>query len=402
MSDRPIPKRRPGFFSTSSFLRLAVCEAAIAGGLAASGRTRSAVGVALLLVAMTVARRDGRWWVEHRAVVRGFRRRGAARPGSHPDPRLTALRALAPGLTVGSVENGQTDVGVACDGDGWFAVAAFSGSEQIGVDPDPGAADARDRLFPDLVAVLRDSGLPGAAVQLVTHTVPVPAPNLDPDCAAAVSYRELTRLVGTVPAERSQWLAVRVDVAGLAGAGVRQADQAPAILAGLARRLARAASRYGSKATVLDAEGMVRALSYSAGMSEPATDSADGAAPHEQWDAWHPGRVSNGAGARGLAHRTFWLRDWPNSSGITGLLDDLACTPAVLTRLALTITADPASSDSVDVRCLIRIATKPGDLANASADLEAVARSMGAELVALDGEQVPATYASLPTGGGPR
>ena len=395
MSDRPLPKRRPGFFSTSAFLRLAVGEAAIAGGLAASERTRPASGVALLLLAVTLARQNGRWWVDHGTVARSFRRRRAARPDPHPDARITALRALAPGLTIGTVDVSGAGVGVACDGDGWFAVAAFSQPMPAGTEPQLAGPDpfaSTDRLIPDLAAALRECDVPGAVAQSVTHTVPAPVPDLDPGCAAVVSYRELMQLAGPVPAERTQWLAVRADTEALAAAGVRQADQAPAIVAGLARRVARAASRHGRKATVLDREGLISALAYSTGL---------GTAPHEEWGAWHAGRPSSTD--RALAHRTFWLRDWPRSSAIASLLDHLAATPAALTSLALTVSADPAAgSDSIDIRCLIRIAAKAGDLEQASENLEAAARSADAEVVALDGEQAPAAYASAPTGGGPR
>ncbi|MEY9863593.1 type VII secretion protein EccE [Catenulispora sp. GAS73] len=396
MSDRPAPKRQPGFFPTSSFLRLAVAEAAIVGGLAASGRTRPAGAVAVLLLAVTLARRNGRWWLDHRIVARGYRRRRAARPQSHRDARITALRALAPGLTVSTVAANGIGIGVACDGDAWFAVAEFCQPIRIGSPAglhDPDGSAPGDHLFPDLAAMLRDCGVPGAAVQLVTHTVPAPAPALDPDCAAVVSYRELIRSVGPVPAERSLRLAVRADAETLARAGVRQADQAPAVVAGLARRAARAASRHGWKATALDADDLVKALSHSTRL---------GTAPHEEWDAWHSGRPSSadhGAGNQALTHRTYWLRNWPRSRDVATLLDRLAAAPAVLTSLALTLTA---GDDSVDICCLIRVAAKPGDLANASEDLEATAHSMDAVVVALDGEQAPAVYASAPTGGGPR
>jgi hypothetical protein len=275
-------------------------------------------------------------------------------------------------------------VGVACDGAGWYAVAALS-------PPDPDIAASSDHLIPALAAVVRDSGISGAMLQLVTHTVPAPSTDLAPDCAAATSYRELFELVGPVPAARTQWLAVRTDAVTLATAGIRDASQASAIVAGLARRAAREATWHGRPATILTPDGLLAALAHSCGLN-PGSENV---AAREEWNAWHSGR---------LAHRSFWLRDWPQASAAAALFDRLTVTPAAMTSLALVITGDGTpdqATEAIDIRCLIRIATRPSDLPTACARLTETARTLDAALTALDGEQAPATYASAPTGGGP-
>ncbi len=81
------------------------------------------------------------------------------------------------------------------------------------------------------------------------------------------------------------------------------------------------------------------------------------------------------------------------------LLPVLAEVPAQSTSLALMI--EPGAGDA-EVRCLVRVAAPPAQLAGACQHLVEAATRSGVELFRLDGEQLPAVYATAPTGGGAR
>jgi hypothetical protein len=63
---------------------------------------------------------------------------------------------------------------------------------------------------------------------------------------------------------------------------------------------------------------------------------------------------------------------------------------------------DGDPGDTVDLRCVVRVAAPPKELAGVVQAVEKGARLAGARLFPLDGEQGPAAYASAPTGGGAR
>jgi hypothetical protein len=112
--------------------------------------------------------------------------------------------------------------------------------------------------------------------------------------------------------------------------------------------------------------------------------------PHEDWDAWYSGR---------LVHRTYWLQDWPPVAQAAAVLDSLSMLPTALTSIAVILAP---SGDTVDIRCLARVAAVPNRVQSVSAALRERAHAAGARLLTLNGEQGPAAYATAPTGGGPR
>src|SRR5258706_10358170 len=73
------PLRRPGHLGPVHVLQLVFAEAALLGLLAVLRQSLAvliAVGAGgLLLLAITLGRQRGRWWVEHRLLARDFRRR---------------------------------------------------------------------------------------------------------------------------------------------------------------------------------------------------------------------------------------------------------------------------------------------------------------------------------------
>jgi type VII secretion protein EccE len=385
-----VPRRRPGYLGPVHVVQLVLVEAAIvailatlrSGPLALAGAV--VVSLAVLIPALT--RRQGRWWLERRALAGQFRRRqqgsrGTSRP---QDPRLSALHALAPGLSVADIAASDgSPVGVARDDAGWYAAAALTPTSSMRDDPrTPVPLDA-------LAQVLSEARQPGAVVQVVTHTIPVPGGG----DLAGQSYRELAQRFGsvTVPVDQVTWVAARLDARTLAEAGSGSPDetaQAPAVVAGLLRSLVRNLRPYALDAEPLDRDGLLAALARSCDLlpAHPAAPSQ----PREDWRGWQSGR---------LVHRSYWLRGWPSLAQAGRLLDWLATAPAAMVSVALIVAAD---GDSLDLRCLVRVAAPPDRLNAVCEAVERGARQAHADLFKLDGEQAPAVYASAPTGGGPR
>jgi type VII secretion protein EccE len=384
-----LPRRRPGHIGPVHVLQLLLIEVAIIAILAALRQgvivIAAALVLSLVLLSVTLGRNHGRWWLEKRVMSWQFRRRRQFRPtAGTQDVRLAALQWLAPGLTVTDLAAPDgSQVGVGHDDAGWFSVAAVSTSA-------PMRDDARAPLPLDLlVSALAEAGQPGAVVQVVTHTVPVP----DHSDAADQSYRELLQRSGPVPipVDQATWIAVRLDAHALAEIGADLADptgQPPAIVAALLRRLVKTLRRKGIPAQPLDREGLLEALARSCDLTTP--DRSSPVTPREDWRTWHSGQ---------LAHHSYWVRDWPSVAEAGALLDWLATAPAALTSVAMILVPQ---DDDIDLRCLVRVAALPDQLAAACQAVAQGARLAHAALFDLDGEQGPAAYASAPTGGGPR
>lgn len=390
-----LPRRQPGRLGPVHLAQLLLTETAIVGVLAAAGQgllvVAAAVLAGLLLVVATMGRQDGRWWVERRLITRQLRARHRWPVVPEVDPRLAALRSLAPGLTVDNVDvadGGQ--VGVARDDDGWFAVLTIVPTAPAGGGAGPGLPlDA-------MVAVLGEAEQAGAVLQIVTHTIPAPSLDTPADTPASRSYRQLLAGFGATPVPMSQthWAAVRLDLRTLAEIGVDDRaglDAAPAVVAALVRRVGTGLRRAGLSYRVLDADRLVATLARSCDLDQLPPGGGPPPA-REDWSGWH---------SPGLAHRSFWLRDWPPLGQAAPLLAWLATAPAALSSLALILAPDPGGR-TIDLRCLFRVAAPPGELAGICHAIIAGARRAGAELFPLDGEHGPAVYASAPTGGGPR
>jgi hypothetical protein len=72
-------------------------------------------------------------------------------------------------------------------------------------------------------------------------------------------------------------------------------------------------------------------------------------------------------------------------------------TGAAFVTVALTLVP---TDDSIDIRCLIRVAAPPAEINKACKTVTREAGRLRMRLLRLDGEQAPAVYASAPTGGG--
>lgn len=389
-----VPHRRPGYLGSIHVLQLLVVEVVVIAVTAAFGlgmvAAAIAAAIAALLLVVTLGRQGGRWWIEHRVISwRLHRRDRIAGSLAGDDPRLAALRMLAPGVTIDEVGGADDSlVGVARDSAGWYAVAEITANPGL-------RATARPPVPLDtLAAALNDADQSGAAVvQVVTHTVPAAAS----DDEAGRSYRDLLQRYGPaqVPVEQTTWIAVRLDAVALAEVGADLPEGAPDLVAALLRQLAKSLRRAGLGTRLLDRGGLLDALDRSCDLTVRAgaafhVRNARVTPPHEDWHGWHSGR---------LTHRSYWLRDWPSVAQAGALLDWLATTPAALTSIALTLAPN---GDTVDIRCLARIAATSDRLKAVSETLTAGAHTASADLFTLDGEQRPAVYATAPTGGGPR
>ncbi|GAA1768506.1 type VII secretion protein EccE [Luedemannella helvata] len=383
---RPVltPRRAPGKLGPVHVFQLLAVEVGIVGVLAAAGRSALAVVVAgVLTVALLVAvlaRRKGRWWVDDRMVASQLRRRSRTRAPDHPEPRLTALRALAPGLAIENIALADdSSVGVGRDEAGWFGVVEVA-PEAVVTSEAPGAGVPVSALL----AALTETGQPGTVLQIVAHAVPA-SPTATP---AGQSYRQL---VGdaVVASEYTTWMAVRLDEQGLAESGAdpyRNADLAASVVATVVRRVGKTLRHAGVAHRVLDADGLLSALAHACDLT-PASGGAT-VRPREEWSLWH---------SRDLAHRSFWLSDWPPATQADALLRWLTRAPATATTVSLVLVP---RDRLVDMRCLVRLAAPVDQLAGLCQQLDRGVRKANARLFALDGEQGLAVYASAPTGGG--
>jgi type VII secretion protein EccE len=390
-----VPRRRPGHLGPVHVMQLVLVEAALVAVVGTVGRGPVPLAVsgaaAVVLLAVALARRKGRWWLERRFMVHRYRQRRRDRPGPRPDPRVTALRGLAPGLAVENIAASDgAQVGVARDDAGWYAAAVVVPTAPLR--DDPAAGLPLDLLLDTLI----EAGQPGVTLQALTFTVPAPGLGVDPSSPVVQSHRQLIAQLGgvPVPVDRASWLAVRLDARALAEAGVddlTEVEQAPQLTAALVRRVAKALRRVALPYQVLDAQGLLAGLARACDLEpHPETGAPPGAV--EDWSTWTSAQ---------LVHRTFWLRDWPSLADAGPLLAALSTCPAALNAVSLVVTPEEPGGP-VDLRCLVRVAAPGPDLPQVCRTLVGTAEQAGGRLVPLDGEHAPAVYATAPTGGGAR
>ncbi len=372
-----VPEDRRGYLGPVTALQIIVIElaAVTVAVVVAATRARSlallavALFVANLLVVAVFIRSGGTWWYQQRlARSRLARRRRAARAATDP------VTALAPGLSIRTVFDRGSRIGVGQDSNGWYAVLEAMQPQTL--------RGERSGLLPldRLVRVFSESAVPVSALQVVSHTVPAPTDVLDPRAPCRQAYPEL--VVGeAIAAYQVLWVAVRLNPADAAAAAASRGGG----LAGVDRALAAAVGRIGKALTtadvpyqVLDAEGLQAALALSVG-------SADNG--YEHWTAWQAGDC---------AYTCLRLTRWPQQPPAE-LFARLAAVPARAVSVALVL---QPSGARIAVRGLVRVACQPDALRTTVADLTGAARAAGARLERVDGEHGPGVYATAPTGGG--
>jgi type VII secretion protein EccE len=391
-----LPRRRPSYLGPLHITQLLLTECALVAVLAMATRglvpfAGAAAGAAVLL-ALTLGRRQGRWWVQRRLMTWRYRRRRRSAAGAAfaDDPRIAVLRQLAPGLVVENVPvAGGGQVGVARDDAGWFGIAAIP-------DSSPVRHGAGEIPLDVLALALAEAEQPGAVLQVVIQAVPAPSAEVPASSPAGQSYRQLLASFGQtpVPADRSTWITIRLDARSLAeelADHTANVDTAPAVVAALIRRLAKALRPAGISPRLLDADGLLTALVDSCDLDLSVRQPAP-AASREEWSTWRSAR---------FAHRSFWIRDWPPVERAGSLLDSLFTVATAMTSVAF-ILAPGERAGMVDLKALVRVTAAAKDLDQICKAMTSRARKAKAGLFPLDGEQSPAAYASAPTGGGAR
>src|SRR5690606_36925195 len=162
-----------------------------------------------------------------------------------------------------------------------------------------------------------------------TQTVPSPSLDTHPSSPAAQSYRQLLASFGSLPmpADRTIWVAVRLDVRPLAEAVLDHAadlDVAPAVGAALARRVLNTQRHVGVSYPLLDADGLLDPLARACDLSpvQPDVPMPAPPEPREEWQMWHSGR---------LAHRSYWVRGWPPIEQASAFLNWMSTAPSAMT-----------------------------------------------------------------------
>ena len=390
-------RRRPGQLGPVNVLQIIALELALVLavlGWRASGWPRPVLyGLSVLLPLVVFARFRGRWLVERLVLRSRFRRRRASARLLADDRRLTALRDLAPELTVETVDGlGGTRLGVGRDSAGWFAVVALT--------PPRGLRGPAQELPPlDLLAKsLVDAEQPGTVLQLVLHTAPGNSAGAVPP--ALESYWELLRPFGgsadavrpVSVGDQSCWITVRIEARAVAELAIETPEaiaEVPTVLGALIRRVGNVLKRNGYSYRVLDGDALLDALVHSlAVVVTPAGTDRQSAV--ETWRSW---------GVAGLEHRCFWIRSWPSLEKAAGFLAELYQSPAALTSLSFLLVP---TTHGAELRCLARIADRPEKIDAAVAGMRTTARTARTDMFALDGEQAPAAYATAPTGAGAR
>lgn len=374
---QPPTARRRGRLGPFTIVHLVVLELAVLALLAGRNADGAVVGpwtaaaglAAVVALGAVFLRARGGWWYEERGPRGRWRRRRSERTPARV-PGLAVLGPLAPGLTIRSVEDRGTRIGVGQDADGWFAVLAL--------DTQPDLADERsaDLSLDRLVRLLPDA----TAVSVVSQLTLAPTAELDPRAPAVQSYQEL---LGSAPvaADQSRWVAVRLAprdataAAASRGGGIEGVHRALAALVG---RVGKVLSAAEIAATALDRDGLAAALAASCGLTGRSGDA------EEQWTGWY---------ADGLAHTCLLLTRWPRP-GPAELFGRLAGLPGTLVSVAVTLHGEESQPR---LQGVVRLAADPKTSARAVDEARTLARRYGAQLRRVDGYHGPGVYASAPT-----
>lgn len=341
------------------------------------------IAAGVIAVALTFARWHGRWVTDTVVLRVLYRLRRGTVSTNNEDARLAALCTLVPDLVVEDVEGPESapagTMGMGSDGAGWFTVIEIETGDTEVEPPVPLSAIAR---------IAAESEQPGVVVQVVSYAVPVAGG------AGVLPEDDSGRRLGDGEAVARQhilWVAIRLDATVVAESAVDHPDgevDVPATLAEITRRVGRALRRRGLPGRVLDADGVLDALTLSC-------DLTPGDRPVEAWENWDCWQSAH------LEHRCFWLKGWPHPDRAVGLLAALGDVPDA--RVSVTLLLEPTGeADGTAVRCLVRVAAQAGRSQVAGDNAVRFAERFGGELFALDGEQAQAVYCTVPSGGGAR
>ena len=246
---------------------LELVAAAVVVGVVLGGVTLWVLlGVAAVIVALTLARVGRRWlyeWLPIRLAFGRRRRRQALAP-PNTDPQLAPLAEMIPGLSLGTAPGlKNATMGVVHDGAAWTVVVA--------VEPDDVRAGrvTLDAIPIGRLAELVTSGeMRLAGVQTLLQLVPAPSVfhSAETDACAA-SYRKIHP--SDIPSAHTALVALRLDPALCADALAARGGNVEVVHRALRRSAHRAADlldEAGYRARVLDKDALQNVLAGSAGV----------------------------------------------------------------------------------------------------------------------------------------
>jgi type VII secretion protein EccE len=395
---------RPGRLGPVSLIRVIFLEAAVALVAAPilAGRTMWLVGTAPFAVLSVIGLfggTKGRWLGQASLVRAEYRERREVRPGM-PSGRpggeaaLAPLRETYPGLRTSTLSS-RSGEPVGMIGDGTFLTAVI----RVAARNEPLRAARRVNPLPlgAVTAVLGDPELPASCVQIVTHTQPAPTPQLPPHALAVRSYQTFAT---DVPAQRTTWVAVRLDPQECAtaiearGGGALGAQRS---LLTLAQRVASEIEGSGFETVLLSEPELISALGTACAVN-PLVGTAPGTASTARRTAEHKRTWR----CDDRWHTTYWVDRLPTLTADTtpDLVAGLTGLPTLSTTLG--ITATRGIGDAIGFSMHVRISARAeAQLLEVAKALEQQADKLGAGLSRLDGEQLPGLIATIPLGGEP-
>ncbi|MEU3274324.1 type VII secretion protein EccE [Saccharomonospora sp. NPDC006951] len=354
--------RRPGRLGPLGFGRLIAIVVVHAVVLILLVQTMwlaiTGVVLGVLAVAGLLGRHGDRWWTDRIPLAARFWRRRKRSAQHSDDPRLSAVRALVPDVTVEDIPDWNGAVfGMGSDGAGWFAVHEILVTHDTVQPPVPLA---------QLFDIAGEATQFGASVQVVGFAADRPG---NPELGK----------------RHAMWIAIRLDSRAVADStldGENGEPDVPDVLRELSRRTHRVLEKTGLRSRLLDADELLDALVLCCDLA-PGNSGEVG----ERWKSWNSVR---------LAHSSFWLKRWPELGKAQRLIGAVHALPVALVSVAFQLVPD---GENGTLRCLIRVGEPSGRHEQACADLSRTVTGFGGQLMRLNGEQAVATYLSAPSGG---
>lgn len=322
----------------------------------------------------------------------GQKARNAAAAAPAGEAALAPLRETFPTLrTTAGTSRGGDQVGMV--GDGTFLTAVVLADARQA--PLRAPRTANPLPLGAIVGVLDDDKLAVSSVQVVIHTSPAPAPTLQPHALAVRSY---IGIMGDVPAQRTAWVAVRLDPVEAALAiesrGGGSAGAAKTLMTA-AQRVASDLQGAGFNTSLLSEGDLIAALGTACSVNPNI-----GTVPNAAGRSMRTEETRRAWRCDDRWHTTYWVDRLPKLSAETtpALVATLTSSPAFASTLAVTVTRGigGAIGFSMHLRVTTRSETQLGEAAKA---VEQLADKAGVGLARLDGEQLPGLIATIPLGG---
>ena len=386
---------RPGRIGPVLVIRVVLLEAAVAlvgAPLLMKHAVWAAAGApfALLCVFGALAGSKGRWFGQWSLVRGEFRERRSRHEtgAAGGEAAIAPLRETFPALRTASVStrNGEP---VGMIGDGTFLTAVV----RVGARNEPLRAPRTAHPLPlgVVAGVLSDERLSASCVQIVTHTQPAPAPHLPSHALAVRSYQEVTE---DVPAQRTTWVAVRLDPQQAAGAIEARGGGpigAQRTLLTAVQRVASDLEGAGFDATLLSEPELITALGTACSVGAAPRNAGAARRTEESRRIWR---------CDDRWHTSYWVDKLPKLGADTtpNMVAALTSVPTLATALSVTATRGTGGAVGFSVHVRV-VARSEAQLGEAAKGLEQRAAKAGAGLSRLDGEQLPGLIATIPLGG---